>query len=57
MGFQKGFDTLGEDFWQIAWNLIPENWRSEQFNLIKEYLTAICNNKEAFITELKKLMS
>jgi hypothetical protein len=56
-GFSKRFDTLGEEFWQMAWNLIPQVWRSEQFGLIKEYLTAICNNKEAFIIELKKLMS
>jgi hypothetical protein len=55
--FSKRFDTLGEAFWQTAWNLIPQNWRSDQFDTIKQYLSAICNHKDAFIIELKKLMS
>jgi hypothetical protein len=56
--FSEGLSTLTEDFWERAWFLIPEEWRSlPQFNNIKQYLTAICNNKEVFINHLQQLMS
>ncbi len=55
--FSRRFDTLDETFWQAAWNLIPNQWRSDQFVIIREVLSSICNNKEIFIVELKKLMS
>ena len=50
-------DNLDENFWNTARQLIPEDWRSDQFELIKSYFTAISENKDAFILELKKLMS
>src|SRR6266498_1098571 len=55
--FSQRFDNLGERFWDTAWNLIPPEWRSDQFNIIKQHLSAICENKNGFILELKKLMS
>lgn len=55
--FSKRFDTLDENFWRAAWDLIPRQWRSGQFEQIKSHLSVICKHKEAFITELKKLMS
>lgn len=51
------FNNLDEDFWATAKNLIPTEWFSDQFSRIKQHFSAICNNKETFILELKKLMS
>lgn len=56
-GFSRRFDNLDEKFWQMARNLIPQEWLSDQFDRIKQHFTEICNNKEAFVYELKKLMS
>ncbi len=55
--FSNRFDNLDENFWTIARSLIPKEWLSDQFDKIKQHFSAICNNKEAFIIELKKLMS
>ncbi len=51
------FDTLGEPFWNRAWELLPEQWRLDQFTVIKSHVDAICANRPAFINELKKLLS
>lgn len=56
--FSDGLLALTEEFWERAWQLIPAEWQSQdQFNRIKQYLTAICNNKEPFINHLQQLMS
>lgn len=55
--FSKRFDKLDENFWETAWNLLPEDWHFGQFELIKKHITAISENKASFILELKKLMS
>lgn len=55
--FSQRLDNLDNNFWDQAWNLIPNEWCSEQFNLIRNHITAILENKGAFILELKKLMS
>ena len=55
--FSNRIDNLDENFWDTAWNLIPEDWRSGQFEMIKQHFTAISENKASFILELKKLMS
>jgi hypothetical protein len=51
------FNNLDEDFWTTAKGLIPPEWLTDQFDRIKQHFSAICNNKDAFILELKKLMS
>lgn len=56
--FSERFPALTEGFWESAWSLIPDDWQSlPQFNNIKQYLTAICNNKEPFINHIQQLMS
>jgi hypothetical protein len=55
--FSRRFDNLDENFWTVARSLIPKEWLSDQFDRIKQHFSAICNNKDAFILELKKLMS
>ena len=51
------FNNLDEHFWDTARALTPDEWLSDQFDRIKQHITAICNNRKAFITELKKLLS
>ena len=55
--FSKRLNNLDENFWNTAWSLIPENWRFDQFNIIKNHFIAISENRDSFILELKKLMS
>lgn len=55
--FDSKFDTLSDAFWQKAWELIPEEWRTDQFDSIKKTLTGIIANREQFILELKKILS
>jgi hypothetical protein len=56
--FADGLSALNEEFWSKAWQLIPIEWQYVgQFNKIKQYLTAICNNKDTFINHLQLLMS
>jgi hypothetical protein len=56
-GFVNRFDDLTEQFWQKAWELIPQEWRNEQFQIIREKLTMMVTQKENFTLELKKILS
>lgn len=56
-GFSNKIDTLNDEFWSKAFELIPEAWRSDQFETIKNILTDISVNRTEFITELKKIMA
>jgi HipA-like kinase len=49
--FSKRIGYLDDNFWETSWNLIPENWRRDQFETIKNHFTAISENKAAFILE------
>lgn len=55
--FMKRFDNLDQNFWETVRGMIPQEWLSDQFDKIKQHFTQICSNKDAFIIELKKLMS
>jgi hypothetical protein len=55
--FSLKLDNLTEQFWVRAFELIPSDWRTEQFETIKNILTSIVVNKDKFILELKKFMS
>jgi hypothetical protein len=54
--FLSKLGNLDNAFWGRAFELIPAEWRNEQFDRIKAFLTSICDHKEEFIVELKKLM-
>jgi hypothetical protein len=56
-GFSSKFDNLTDKFWERAFELIPKDWRTDQFESIKNILTGIVVNREEFISELKKLLS
>lgn len=55
--FSEKMDYLNEAFWVKAAQLIPSEWLTEQFDLIKNTLINIIEEKEKFIVELKKIMS
>jgi hypothetical protein len=47
-------DSLNIDFWSKAYQLVPEQWRSDQFQSIKDQFTDVAENKGKFILELQK---
>ena len=55
--FSRRFDNLDEKFWKTAKSLMPQPWISNQYDRIKQHFTAIRARKDAFILELKKLIS
>lgn len=44
--FASKFDVITDGFWQKAWELIPEEWRTDQFDIIRKTLTGIIANRE-----------
>ncbi|SFN18760.1 hypothetical protein SAMN05428949_1830 [Chitinophaga sp. YR627] len=56
--FGNKLDCLDTCFWNKSWDLIPKAWQDKaQFDKIKDYLVRIINNKDEFLTEIKKIMS
>jgi hypothetical protein len=55
--FSRKIDNLTSEFWDKTLSLIPESWRTGQFDSIKNILTDISVNRRGFILELKKIMS
>jgi hypothetical protein len=49
-------DALDADFWNKAKSLIPDDWLSEQFDEIYDYLNTVIAQKEQFITEIKRVL-
>ncbi len=56
-GFSAKLANLTDTFWEKAAQLLPSEWRTDQFMAIKEILSRICADSEHFISELKKIMS
>lgn len=54
--FIERFTMLGDDFWSRAKNLLPEQWISEDFDTIKNYLTLITENRAIFAKELSNAL-
>jgi hypothetical protein len=48
---------LNDPFWLKAFELIPNSWKTEQFDTIKEKLISFIKNSSQFIKELKINMS
>lgn len=51
------FDKLDDQFWDQAENLIPDEWLSEQFEQIRDYLNSISAHKEEFVEQLKRVVA
>lgn len=56
-GFTKKMLNLNDPFWSKAYELIPDTWKTEQFDTIKDRLISFINNRNQFIKELKINMS
>jgi hypothetical protein len=55
--FSAKLDNLTETFWDKAAQLLPVEFRTDQFDTIKNILSRICGERKHFILELKKIMS
>lgn len=55
--FGEKLDRLDGNFWATALAHIPEEWRSEQFDTIRGFLSQICEHRDDFINELKKVFA
>jgi hypothetical protein len=55
--FSSNFTKLNSNFWDTAEKLIPHDWRTDQFDTIKDKITMFISQKNQFINELKIIMS
>lgn len=55
--FSNRFNNLDEQFWNKAWNSVPDEWKNQQFEKIEKHISSIRAHKDDFILELKKLMA
>lgn len=54
---EENIDKLDGDFWDRAEQLIPNEWLSEQFDEIRDYLNTILDHKDQFINELRRVLA
>ncbi len=55
--FMDKCQKLDNDFWNRAWQLTPDDWKTEHFTTIKDRITSFIDNRKAFIKELQIIMS
>lgn len=55
--FSNRLVLLSTGFWQKAWDILPTDWQTDSFNVIKSQLELIVQNRETYIKELQKIMS
>ncbi len=55
--FTKKMLKLNDPFWSKAYQLIPDTWKTQQYDTIKDRLISFINNRNQFIKELKISMS
>jgi hypothetical protein len=54
--FVETFEVLDNNFWDKAYVLIPQEWRTKQVDEIKNNLTSLIDNKSIFLQELNKVL-
>lgn len=54
--FAARLSVLKEEFWKKAGQLIPEGWKNEHFNIIKDYLTEVVEHRNQFAIELNRVL-
>jgi hypothetical protein len=47
---------LNDSFWEKAFSLIPNEWKTEQLNEIKTYLQTLITRKDVFLQELQNVL-
>lgn len=64
LGNEHNFDTfvdklssLDESFWNKLYQLIPDEWKGDHVDQIKNYLSLLVQNKTEFKAELKRILS
>lgn len=55
--FVKSFEQLNDNFWEKVWQLIPDEWKCDQVNIIKNNITNLVTNRSIFINELTRILS
>jgi hypothetical protein len=50
------FERLDDNFWNKAFSLIPDEWKTDEFEEIKSHSQAIIANKDTFLQSLKNVL-
>ena len=54
----EGFlDDIDDEFWDIVGEDLPNEWASDELQKIKTHITAIKDNQEEFIKQIKAILS
>ena len=54
--FVGNLTLLDDSFWEKAFLLIPDEWKTEQLHEIKSYLQALITRKDVFLQELQNVL-
>ena len=54
--FTGRLSVLGDGFWKKAKAVIPPEWKNENFDIIKDYLTKVVEHRNQFATELNRVL-
>jgi len=54
--FATRLSVIDQAFWGKALSVIPGEWQTEQFDIIKAYLERIIENKNGFVSELNRVL-
>lgn len=54
---EENLEKLDADFWDRAEQLIPDEWLSEQFTDIRDYLNTIIDHRDQFINQLQRVLA
>jgi len=49
-------DKINDDFWENVENNLPIEWKSVEFEQIKTHITAIKNNQNDFVNQIKSIL-
>lgn len=52
----QNMGRLNDNFWDKANELIPDDWKGDKFQMIKNYLSAIIQHKNEFIENIKPII-
>lgn len=55
--FVTRLEGLNENFWTIADKLIPSEWKTSNYLVIKDHINSIVANSQVFIQELNRILS
>jgi hypothetical protein len=56
LNFSEKLDVIDNDFWNKLSVTVPDVWRTDQIDSIKDHLNSIIANKEEFTSELNRIL-